>query len=265
MIKKIIILFIWVVLLAGLGVYIAFTEKQHKTVLCDILSIQIKYNGVDTFLVQDDILEHLSKNGFKIKGEPLSAISAGDIESSLYTIPYVGKADVYVTIEGDVKINITQRRPIVKIFNKNNKCYYIDDKGVLLPQSDKYTARLLVANGEISNYYLPNYKLKQEDSLHPDSAIINTALYKVFMMAQFIDRDTFWKPMIEEIYVNDKNELELFTKIGDATVIFGDIDQMREKFSKLFVFFKEGLNKFGWGKYKKINLKYKNQVVCSKT
>jgi cell division protein FtsQ len=265
LIKKIIIISIWVILLGGLGVLIGFTERQHKAVVCETLSIFIKYNSDDYFITEEDVLEHLSENGFRIKGAPLSTISAGDIESSLYTIPYIAKADVYVTIEGEVKISLTQKRPIAKVFNKNNQCYYIDDEGTLLPQSDKYTARLLVANGEISDYYAPSVKLKQEDSLHPDTAVTNTALFKVFTMAQFIDKDPFWKAMIEEIYVNDENELELFAKIGDVIVIFGDIDNMSEKFSKLFVFYKEGLNKFGWGKYKKINLKYKNQVVCSKT
>lgn len=265
MIKKIIIIFVWVILLGGLGVLIAFTEKQHKAVVCETLSILIKYKSDDYFITEDDILEHLLKNDFKIKGAQLSSINAGDIESSLYTIPYVGKVDVYVTIEGEVRINVTQKKPIAKVFNKSNQCYYIDEEGILLPQSDKYTARLLVANGEISDYYAPSVKLKQEDSLHPDTSVIKTALYKVFTMAQFVDKDAFWKAMIEEIYVNDKNELELFTKIGDAIVIFGDIDNMSEKFNKLLVFYKEGLNKFGWGRYKKINLKYKNQVVCSKT
>lgn len=265
MIKKIIILFIWALLFAALVVYMVYTEKRHKEVVCDVLSIRIKYNGTDTFLLEEDILDHLAKNGFKIIGEPLAGISAGEIETSLYTIPYVDKAEVYVTIEGNVKINITQRRPIVRIINTGNKSYYIDDTGLLLPGSDKYTARLLVANGEIRNYYLPNYKLRQEDSLHPDTAIINSPLYKIFMMAQFIDCDTFWRPMIEEIYITEKNEMELYTKVGDAAIIFGDTDNMKEKFDKLFIFFKEGLNKFGWGRYKRINLKYKNQVVCSKS
>jgi cell division protein FtsQ len=265
LVKKIIIISVWVILLAALGVYMVYTEKQHKAVKCGDLSILIKYNSEDYFITVDDITEHLSKNGFKIKGAELADISAGDIEQSLYTIPYVEKADVYETIEGDVKINITQKKPIVKIFNKNDQCYYIDENGGLLPQSNKYSARLLVAHGEISDYYAPFTNLKQEDSLHPDTVVVKKSVYKVYEMASFINQDPFWKAMIEEIYVNDKNELELFTKVGDATVIFGDIDDMSEKFSKLLAFFKEGLSNFGWNKYKRINLKYKNQVVCSKT
>lgn len=264
MIKKIIIITVWVLLVAGLGVFISFTEKQHNAILCDNLSVLIKYNSEDYFLIDDDILEHLSSKGFVVKGSRLSDINAGDIETSLNTIPYVESADVYVSIEGDVFINIIQRRPILKVYNKSNQCYYVDDKGRLFPGSDKYTARLIIANGEIREYYAPFTSLEQ-DSLDPDTAVVNSPLYKVYMMAKYIDGDPFWKAMIEEIYVNNKNELELFTKIGDAVVIFGDIDDMDEKFEKLYVFYKEGLGKYGWSKYKRINLKFKNQVVCSKT
>jgi cell division protein FtsQ len=32
----------------------------------------------------------------------------------------------------------------------------------------------------------------------------------------------------------------------------------------LMTFYKEGLNKVGWNAYLTINLKYKNQIVCTK-
>jgi cell division protein FtsQ len=93
---------------------------------------------------------------------------------------------------------------------------------------------------------------------------MKTSIYKIFRMVQFINKNNFWKAMIEEIFINKKGEIELFTKIGEQTVIFGDIDNMKEKFDNLFIFYKQGLNKVGWTKYKTLNLKYKNQIVCSK-
>jgi cell division protein FtsQ len=64
--------------------------------------------------------------------------------------------------------------------------------------------------------------------------------------------------------VNKNTEFELVPKVGRHIIVFGDIDNMEKKFDKLIVFYKEGLNKTGWDKYKIINLKYENQVVCSK-
>ena len=39
---------------------------------------------------------------------------------------------------------------------------------------------------------------------------------------------------------------------------------MQEKFNKLEIFYKEGLNYMGWEKYETIKLDYKGQVVCDK-
>ncbi|HNW97311.1 MAG TPA: hypothetical protein PKK00_02735 [Bacteroidales bacterium] len=263
--KRIIIILMWVILIAGVGVLIAFIQKQQDAVICKNQSVLIKYDSDDYFITESDIWDYLSGKGYKLKDNSLAEINSNDIESALNEIPYVEKADVSTNIEGDIEIKIKQRRPLVKVINKFNQSYYIDDKGFLMPGSEKYSARLLVANGNIDNYYAPKIKLDVNDSLSADSNIMKTAAYKVFRIAQFIDKDEFWKAMIEEIYVNTKGEMELFTKIGDAVVIFGNIDNMEEKFNNLLVFYKKGLNKIGWSKYKKINLKYKNQVVCSKT
>jgi cell division protein FtsQ len=47
--------------------------------------------------------------------------------------------------------------------------------------------------------------------------------------------------------------------------VFGDAKDFEEKFEKLKTFYTEGLNKTdGWNKYSTINIKYKNQVVCTK-
>lgn len=262
--KKLIIISVWIVLIVGLGLLLGFAEKEHQSSICNKCDIIIKYNSDDYFITVDDVNSFFASKGIKIKGSPLSDINVGDIEDVLYTLPYIENAEVSMAIEGDVKIDIVQKRPIVKIYNQYGKDFYIDDKGGLMPSSDNYTARLLIANGFISDYYNPYTKLDVTDSLGKDTLVMNTAVYKIFRMAQYINKDDFWKAMIEEIFINSKGEIEMFTKIGEHSVIFGDIDNMDEKFNNLLVFYKQGLNKVGWSKYKTINLKYKNQVVCSK-
>ena len=91
-----------------------------------------------------------------------------------------------------------------------------------------------------------------------------TNLSKVYEVAKTIDTSTFWKAQISEIYINRRSEIELIPEIGNHIILFGDIDNMVEKFDKLLLFYKKELNNFGFNKYKQINLKFKNQVVCLK-
>jgi len=52
--------------------------------------------------------------------------------------------------------------------------------------------------------------------------------------------------------------------VGAHIIEFGDINAHEEKFDKLYALYSQGLKREGWNKYIRINLKYKEQVVCTK-
>ncbi|NTW31757.1 MAG: hypothetical protein HGB12_03895, partial [Bacteroidetes bacterium] len=133
LIKKVVIVSIWCILLAGLVVILDFVEEQHQSLTCTKFDILIKYNSDDYFFVTDDIYNLLKQKGYKIEGSPLSDIDAEKIETTLNANPYIENADVFISINGNVKAYITHKKPIVKVFNKYNKSFYIDDKGYLIP------------------------------------------------------------------------------------------------------------------------------------
>ena len=89
-------------------------------------------------------------------------------------------------------------------------------------------------------------------------------MLKLYKLAKYIRSDKFLNATIEQIYVNNSNEFELIPKTGKHFIEFGDTNNMKKKFDNLIVFYKDGLKRVGWDKYKKVNLKYLNQVVCSK-
>ena len=83
-------------------------------------------------------------------------------------------------------------------------------------------------------------------------------------MSSFIAGHELWSAQIVQIYVNNQGEYELIPRIGPHIIILGDLEDYRAKFEKLELFYKDGLNHVGWNQYLKINLKYKDQIVCTK-
>jgi cell division protein FtsQ len=69
---------------------------------------------------------------------------------------------------------------------------------------------------------------------------------------------------VEQIYLNEKGEYELIPRVGAHVVKFGSFENYREKFRNLKAFYKKGLNNVGWNQYLYINLKYDNQIICTK-
>ena len=52
--------------------------------------------------------------------------------------------------------------------------------------------------------------------------------------------------------------------MGSHKIILGSAHDLEKKFEKLKVFYRKGLEKVGWDRYQTINLKFENQVVCTK-
>jgi len=89
-------------------------------------------------------------------------------------------------------------------------------------------------------------------------------LKDLYELANYMSKDQFLNPMIEQIYVDKKSEFVLVPKLGREKIELGSMKGYKEKLKNLEIFYKEGLRTIGWNKYKSISLKIDNQVVCEK-
>lgn len=91
---------------------------------------------------------------------------------------------------------------------------------------------------------------------------------KLITFVKFVEGDELLRAEIVQIVasssVSGELELELVPRSGDHIIVFGRIEDVEQKFSKLIAFYRRGFGSLGWSEYKTINLKYKNQVVCTK-
>ncbi len=132
-----------------------------------------------------------------------------------------------------------------------------------MPISPNYTAPLIVANGNIMNSYVER-KIRDNDAEVIDTNSVKPVINQIFDLAKFIINDPFWSQQLEQISINEESEIELIPRVGNHRILLGNGMNLEEKFWKLMIFYKEGLSKTGWNDYSYINLKFQNQVVCSK-
>lgn len=254
----------WVISVSGLLVVLGFVGKEKSTIKCKDVRIHISDENDNEFITKNDVLDLLNSKGKQPVGKPLNDINIGMLEKLVNTNPYVANAEVYSTIDGELNIDIHQRNPIIRIINITDEHYYIDDRGEFMPVSQNFTAPVIVANGFINDSYSEK-KVKMIDEEVTDTLTVQSLIGQLYKMAQFITNSQFWNAQIEQIYVNESLEMELVPRIGNHHIIFGDASQLDEKFDKLMIFYKKGLNKTGWNDYRVINLKFSNQVVCTKS
>lgn len=263
--KKILTLVLWIIGLSGLCASLAFVGNKEKTVLAENLSVAVVNTEENNFIDETDVKEFFNERKDSILNAQLKNINVNELEKALNSHPAIENADVAVDINGDVNINVTQRNPLVRVINMDGESYYIDDKSKLMPLSDKYTARVIVASGFILEPFAQRYEFSVNEIAKNEKFNKVSVLDDIYTVAEYITKDSVLTSLIHQINVTNDKELELYPSIGNQKIIFGEAKDIAEKFNKLKLFYTEGLNKTdGWNKYSTINIKYKNQVVCTK-
>ena len=256
--KKFFNILIWVSLIFLLVITLGFVEQRKSTSMCAGLKIDIDRSDGNYFVLEEDIQNLITNKGYDLDSMNLNSFDVHHVEWLLNNNPSIKNAQVYATIDGYIRIDIEQRKPILRVLTKSNDSYYLDREGSIMPLSNKYTANVIVANGAIfsqdSIIYQANVNAFEKDHI----------LSQLYDIAAFVSVDDFWKSQIVQIYVDENNNVELIPRVGNHNIILGDARNLEEKFKKLMLFYKKGLSKTGWNEYRTINLKYNNQVVCTK-
>lgn len=226
-------------------------QKQNQ-LTCKNLQVKIDYDSGLAFLNESEIKDRINfLSGENIVGKQLSRIDFRTLEKELEKNPFVDEAEVFVDQQQNVTVDVIQKRPLLRILNSDGVGYYISEKNERIPLSDKFTAHVIVALGNV----------EMHQNTKRDSTV-QTALYNFI---QYVQKDTFLNAMVDQIYVNTNGEFDVIPKISGHIIRFGNGEEnMKEKFERLKIFYKEGMEKVGWTKYKAIDLRYMNQVVCEK-
>jgi len=262
--KKLKDILIWVFVVAYLALSMSFVTKKRKLVVCHSINVTIMDSSRNQFVTQSDIIEFLRQPDMNVVGNSITTINTKKLEGEILTYHSVKNAEVFVNVNGEINVEVTQRKPIVRIINKKGESYYIDQEGAIMPLLDKYASHVLIANGNIVEPFEVYRTHRINCESNGKGIEKNKLICDLFKLCKFIDEHEFWKAQIEQVYVNDEMEFELIPRVGAHQIFFGDINNYQKKFRNLEAFYHQGLNNVGWNKYDKINLEFENQVICTK-
>lgn len=246
--KPILIGLCWVSSLAGLVVLMSFIEIKKNGVVCR--NVKVLIPGNQYFIDKEEVDNILQMSNHAIVGHQMTQINIHDLENKLKANPFIEAARVYTDMDGEIVVEISQRQPMLRVINHYDQDFYIDQHGLKVPLSLNFTARVLVANGFITERFA-----NRVDTLQTPMA---RGLLKT---VTFISRDSLWDAQIAQIYVNQEQEIELVPRVGSQRILLGNADSLDIKFRNLKAFYQQALPRVGWDAYKIINVKYANQVI----
>lgn len=241
MIVKVFKILFWVFFIIGFILLSFVVNKDRQNLVITNYNIEIVDSAFNKFVLKKDVIRILKKTNDDIKGLNVSEINREELEKKLESHPSIDKCEVYMLSNSDLKIRIWQREPVLRVFA--SKSYYIDKNRKLMSLSNNYTKRVVVLTGNVTE---------------------SMAKGILFDLCSYVEAHEFWRNYIGQININENNEIELVPLIGDFRIIMGTSENFEGKLKKLKYFLDSAQNHNIWGKYKCINLKYNNQIVCIK-
>ena len=229
------------VLVLGVVVFL-YSFSQHRNgerKLTESAVVFVGENGL--FMTPEMVNKLLIENKRDASTIRKDEVNLNKIEKNLDSQELIEKSDVFVSIDGILKAVIKQKTPIARIYDGGNS-FYIDYEGNKMPLSDNFTAHVPIVSGAIN-------KKNNEDL---------AALFRV------IYDDAFLKKNIIAIQIMPNGSLKLFNRNYNYFIDFGRTINVDEKFRNYKAFFQKAVLDSSLYKYNKIDLRFTEQVVCTK-
>lgn len=238
-------------------VVIWFAYSKNKKLLCKEVEIKVLDSMECSFVDKNEVLQLIYKVMPDIQGYKLDTVNIAIIDNALKNHPFIRTSSIYKTIDGKLKIELTQRKPLFRVENIKNQVFYVDEDFCIFPTSTESSQYVMMTSGYIREVFdfnqKPFYRLNKTD--YP-------TLWNLFCLARLIRYDSFWRNMIQQIYVTNQKEFELVPIVGNQILQLGSIEDYDKKMFYLKEFYKKGIKKLNWNQYKEISVKYDNQIVC---
>ena len=168
-------------------------------------------------------------------------VNLNKIEQTINKHDLIENSEVFLSVDGKLKTVIKQKTPIARVFNGNTS-FYIDYKGDRMPLSSNCSARVPLVYGDFNNRYSTN------------SVELLRAIYN----------DDFLKKNIIGMEILPDGSVVMKNRDYDYDIIFGRTIHMERKINNYKAFFQKAVQDTLIKSYKKINLKFTRQVVCTK-
>ncbi len=218
-----------------------FSFTYNRNLKRKIKDIAINFeNGDNLFVTKKTVNKLLTQNLKRPKKIAKEKLNLKVLEKGILKNQMIENVDVYVDVDGSLKVLVKQRNPILRIQSLDGN-FYLDDKGKKMPLSKNYAARVPLVTG-VNN---------------------DNEMALLYQFYQNVMTDDFMQKQIVAISLNEE-EFLLKSRIGNHLIEFGKLQNVENKIKKLKVFYQKVLADQTYDKYKKVNIKYNKQVVCTK-
>ena len=198
-------------------------------------NIQFSSNN---FINNDSIKINLLDNYKSLDSLNADIETVYEIEQIISRIPFVKKANVYMTVNSELNIRVQEKKPVLNLYNSD---YLLSENGQLIPKIDSLDIDLISFFGEIDSTIYTNLS----------------------NLSKMIIKDDYLKDHIKYIY-SDSLSFYLSVNRFNYNIELGSLENISEKLNNYKVFMASIMDDEILNKYSHLNLKFNKQVIAQK-
>jgi len=212
---------------------------NHRQKLKPVKSLQVEFMDASKLFITEAEIEQILKGMITANRDSLmNEERLAAFESVLDANEMIKSSEVYYSLDGELSAKIFQREPIARI--KDKDFYYLDSEGRAMPLSKNYSSRVPMV-----------YGVQPKD------------LKEIYPLLIKIQGDDFFKKHIIAIRKKSKNHYILQVRDREFVINFGRISYLDKKLTNYKVFHLKASEYNKLDDYKRIDLQFGNQVVCT--
>ena len=219
------------------GFLLSFSLKRFNNAKMENVSINMNQSKTPVYFIDEKDIKDLVKQYNPTR--KIGDVKIPELEKKINENPFVDSANVYMNLNGNLNVDIKQRVPVFRL-SKNGKDFYVDEKGVEFPISRNFSYPCMLVMGDVDA----------------------SEYQELGQLVEKIDKDDFSKKYFIGIK-KEKDNYNLLTSDGNYKVEIGDLENIDFKVKGFKTFVEKYLVYQNPNKYKKISVKYNNQIVTT--
>tara|TARA_X000000950_G_scaffold153226_1_gene188208 strand:+ start:229 stop:942 length:714 start_codon:yes stop_codon:yes gene_type:complete len=217
------------------GIIFFNLKNTSEKLIFNEKNIQFSSNN---FINNDSIKINLLDNYKSLDSLNADIETVYEIEQIISRIPFIKKANVYLTVNSELNIQVQEKKPVLNLYNSD---YLLSENGQLIPKIDSLNIDLISFFGEIDPTIYTNLS----------------------NLSKMIIEDDFLKDHIKYIY-SDSLSFYLSVNRFNYNIELGSLKNISEKLNNYKVFIASIMDDEILNKYSHLNLKFNKQVIAQK-
>lgn len=258
MVKKILSIVLWVITGAALIFLFVVGRMWYLETPLKGVNIQLERSHANGFVQKDSLLASAESICGLARHNKIADIDLLRVERLLADNPWIEEGSAYIDLDEHLIVKAREYEPVLRVYGSDGRSVYVTAEGKILPSSPYYTPHLIIASG---HFTLPSPNRQAHVS---DTNYCNTGIAEALAIAQAVESDEYLAGHVGQIYKNADNDFELAVNNLPAKVVIGDLTDLGHKLARLRTLLERYINTEELLGYKSLNLKYKNQIVCTK-